>query len=161
MQPTLAGLQVGDLVEVRGDRLEVVGSITYQEDGDVWYSHALGSAARWLGVEVADGYLSVVLWNEVVVPVDEPKRTLEVLGVKMRRTEKGRASYRAAGTTRTAGAGTTEYHDYESSDGRRFAMERYDDGRWETSVGETLNPADVVPVGRAGTLQPGHVGSDG
>lgn len=159
----------------------MVGSITYREDEDVWYAHALGSAGRWLGVEVADGYLSIVLWNEVVVPVEEPKRTLEVFGVKMRRTEKGRASYQATGTTRTGGSGISEYHDYASSDGRRFAMERYDNGGWETSVGETLSPADVVVLEREPetwpvaqpttqptmqpstqpTTRPGHVGSDG
>lgn len=150
MQPTPADLGVGDHVVVRGDRLPVVGALTFWEGGATWYAFALGSGGRWLGVEPLAHGLSLVLWNDVVMPVDKPKRVLEVMGEKVRRTEKGHASYTAQGLTRTGAGGRVRYHDYVTPDGRRFAMEQYDDGPWETSVGETLAAGDVLVLTREG-----------
>lgn len=132
-------LQVGDVVHYGGLDFIVRGSLELEEGGFRWQEHFLDDVEtrRWLSVE-DDEQLELCMWQSVSAPELTPgAHRVEYQGVVYSLDERGRASYRATGTTGTAPAGQMEYVDYAAGD-RRLTFERYGDVSWEVALGEVV-----------------------
>ena len=63
--------------------------------------------------------------------------------------EDGTARYTSEGTTTLADRGSVEYVDYEGPEGKALSFERFDGGKWEAGLGESvaLPAMRVYPAG--------------
>jgi hypothetical protein len=105
---------VGAVVTYEGRDWVVRGTLEIEEDGFTWHEHHLDDATtrRWLSVE-DDEELEVCLWEKILAPeLDPGPPTLHHAGVAYTLDERGRARYRATGTTGTPPEGAVEYYDY-------------------------------------------------
>lgn len=133
---------VGDVISYEGHDWVVRGSVAYDQRGYRWGEHLLDRVGEqvWLSVE-DDERLLLVRWQAVRAPLLEPAPTVTWDGTAFELEERGRARFRAEGTTGMAPEGEVEYHDYEGSDGRLLSFERTGDTTYEVSIGVP------VPVG--------------
>jgi len=140
---------VGDVISYEGHDWVVRGSVSYDQRGYRWAEHLLDRVGEqvWLSVE-QDEQLLLVRWQAVRAPLLEPAATVIWDGASFELEERGRARFRAEGTTGMAPEGEVEYHDYEAPDGRLLSFERTGDTTYEVSVGVP------VPSG-AMTIYPG------
>jgi len=144
-------VRAGDMIDY-GDQLYFVrGSLRLKEGGYSWSEHFLDDARGsrvWVSVE-EDPDLEVVLWRETDQVTEPGGKTMEVGGVIYRREEDGTASYVSEGTTTLAERGSVEYVDYEGPDGKALSFERFDGGKWEAGLGESvaLPALRVYPAG--------------
>lgn len=139
-------LKVGDMVDLDGRRAWIRGSLRMAEGGYTWVSHFLDGDGEkcWLSVE-ANPEVELALWTaRPELDLSASPRTQELEGVTYRLVERGTASYRSEGTTGLPAHGGADYVDYASADGRKLALERYDHGKWEASVGSTLSPGSLT-----------------
>lgn len=142
-------LKVGDVVRLDGRDYLVRGTIELDQDGYRWQEHLLDDAEqrRWLSVE-DDEELEIVMWTAIDGVADDPGApTVTVEGRAYRLDERGRASFRATGTTGTAPEGTMEFCDYADGD-HRLSFERYGSGSWEAGTGVLVNERelDIYPT---------------
>lgn len=138
-------IKAGDLLEFGNEKFFVRGTLRISEGGYDWAEHffqADQSAARlWLTVE-KDPDLQVSRWSDRPDLDIEPKaKTITIDSTEYELVEHGTASYRSEGTTGLNEKGGVDYVDYESADHQLLAFERFDHGRWEVSIGES------IPVG--------------
>ena len=145
-------VRAGDMIDY-GDQLYFVrGSLRLTEGGYTWSEHFLDDARGdrvWVSVE-EDPDLEVVFWRETDA-VDAPGgKTMEVGGVTYRKEEDGTAKYTSEGTTTVAEKGRVEYVDYEGPDGKALSFERFDGGKWEAGLGESV-PLPALRVYPAGS----------
>ena len=144
-------VRAGDMIDY-GDQLYFVrGSLRLTEGGYSWSEHFLDDARGsrvWVSVE-EDPDLEVVLWRETEEVTAPGGKTMEVGGVTYRKEEDGTAQYTSEGTTTVAERGTVEYVDYEGPDGKALSFERFDGGKWEAGLGESvaLPAMRVYPAG--------------
>lgn len=144
-------VRAGDMIDY-GDQLYFVrGSLRIKEGGYSWAEHFLDDARGsrlWVSVE-EDPDLEVVFWRETEEVTEPGGKTMEVGGVTYRKDEDGTAKYTSEGTTTLAEKGTVEYVDYEGPDGKALSFERFDGGKWEAGLGETvaLPALRVYPAG--------------
>jgi hypothetical protein len=144
-------VRAGDMIDY-GDQLYFVrGSLRLKEGGYSWSEHFLDDARGsriWVSVE-EDPDLEVVLWRETEDVTQPDGKTMEVGGVTYRKDEDGTAQYTSEGTTTLAERGTVEYVDYEGPDGKALSFERFDGGKWEAGLGESvaLPALRVYPAG--------------
>jgi hypothetical protein len=144
-------VRAGDMIDY-GDQLYFVrGSLRLKEGGYSWSEHFLDDARGsriWVSVE-EDPDLEVVLWRETEDVTQPSGKTMEVGGVTYRKDEDGTAQYTSEGTTTLAERGTVEYVDYEGPDGKALSFERFDGGKWEAGLGESvaLPALRVYPAG--------------
>jgi hypothetical protein len=144
-------VRAGDMIDY-GDQLYFVrGSLRLTEGGYTWSEHFLDDArgARmWVSVE-EDPDLEVVLWRETDEATAPGGKTMEVGGVTYRKDEDGTAKYTSEGTTTVAERGSVEYVDYEGPEGKALSFERFDGGKWEAGLGESvaLPALRVYPAG--------------
>jgi hypothetical protein len=145
-------VRAGDMIDY-GDQLYFVrGSLRLTEGGYSWSEHFLDDARGsrvWVSVE-EDPDLEVVLWRETDEATEPGGKTMEVGGVTYRREEDGTAAYTSEGTTTVAERGTVEYVDYEGPDGKALSFERFDGGKWEAGLGESV-PLPALRVYPAGS----------
>lgn len=146
MDPRRIG--VGDVVHYDGRDFIVRGTLELEEGGFRWQEHLLDDVEvrRWLSVE-DDEELEICLWEKVSAPQLTPGATrLDYQDDTYTLQERGRASYRASGTTGTGPAGEVDYVDYAAGD-KRLAFERFGQGTWEVSVGQVVPPylLDIYP----------------
>lgn len=144
-------VRAGDMIDY-GDQLYFVrGSLRLTEGGYSWAEHFLDDARGdrvWVSVE-EDPDLEVVFWRETDL-IDSPGgKTMELGGVSYRKDEDGTARYTSEGTTTLAERGSVEYVDYEGPDGKALSFERFDGGKWEAGLGESvaLPALRVYPAG--------------
>jgi Domain of unknown function (DUF4178) len=144
-------VRAGDMVDY-GDQLYFVrGSLRLTEGGYTWSEHFLDDTRGdrlWLSVE-EDPDLEVMFWRATDL-VDAPGgKTMEVGGVTYTKDEDGTARYTSEGTTTVAGTGSVEYVDYEGPEGKALSFERFDGGKWEAGLGESvaLPALRVYPAG--------------
>ncbi|MGO1397946.1 DUF4178 domain-containing protein [Brevibacterium yomogidense] len=145
-------LKAGDLLQFGDDKAWIRGSLRYREGMYVWAEHFFQadthSVRQWLSVE-EDPLLQMAVWRDRPdVQLEPGPRRLVVDGITFTFSERGTASFRGEGTTGLPPHGTSEYADYESSDGTLLGFERFGNGRWEVSMGRPL------PVGSF-TIYPG------
>ena len=145
-------VRAGDMVDY-GDQLYFVrGSLRLTEGGYTWSEHFLDDTRGdrlWLSVE-EDPDLEVMFWRATDL-VDAPGgKTMEVGGVSYTKDEDGTASYTSEGTTTVAEKGSVEYVDYEGPDGKALSFERFDGGKWEAGLGESV-PLPALRVYPAGS----------
>jgi len=144
-------VRAGDMIDY-GDQLYFVrGSLRLTEGGYTWSEHFLDDARgtrMWVSVE-EDPDLEVVLWRETEEVTAPGGKTMEVGGVTYRKDEDGTAKYTSEGTTTVAERGSVEYVDYEGPDGKALSFERFDGGKWEAGLGESvaLPALNVYPAG--------------
>jgi hypothetical protein len=144
-------VRAGDMIDY-GDQLYFVrGSLRLTEGGYTWSEHFLDDARgsrMWVSVE-EDPDLEVVLWRETEDVTAPGGKTMEVGGVTYRKDEDGTAKYTSEGTTTVAERGSVEYVDYEGPDGKALSFERFDGGKWEAGLGESvaLPAMRVYPAG--------------
>src|SRR5262245_17186932 len=144
-------VRAGDMIDY-GDQLYFVrGSLRLTEGGYSWSEHFLDDARGsrvWVSVE-EDPDLEVVLWRETDAVTEPGGKTMEVGGVTYRRDGAGTAQYTAEGTTTVAERGSVEYVDYEGPEGKALSFERFDGGKWEAGLGESvaLPALRVYPAG--------------
>lgn len=140
---------VGDVISYEGHDWVVRGSVAYDQRGYRWAEHLLDRVGEqvWLSVE-QDEQLMLVRWQAVRAPLLEPGPTVAWDGASFELEERGKARFRAEGTTGMPPEGEVEYHDYEAPDGRLLSFERTGDTTFEVSVGVP------VPSG-AMTIYPG------
>lgn len=140
---------VGDVISYEGHDWVVRGSVAYDQRGYRWAEHLLDRVGEqvWLSVE-QDEQLMLVRWQAVRAPLLEPGPTVVWDGASFELEERGKARFRAEGTTGMPPEGEVEYHDYEAPDGRLLSFERTGDTTFEVSVGVP------VPSG-AMTIYPG------
>lgn len=138
-------IKVGDLLDYLGDgnTYAVRGTITCTEGNYAWKEHLIDTGTgtkRWLSVEEDEGDVTVIAWTAVSMSeVQVHGKRLRYGGIEYELEEDGVANYRCDGTTGLPPSGSVEYADYEASDGRYFARERFDQGSWEAAVGETVH----------------------
>jgi hypothetical protein len=96
-----------------------------------------------------DPDLEVVLWRETEEVTAPDGKSMAVGGVTYRKEEDGTATYTSEGTTTLAERGSVEYVDYEGPDGKALSFERFDGGKWEAGLGESvaLPAMRVYPAG--------------
>ena len=144
-------VRAGDMIDY-GDQLYFVrGSLRLTEGGYTWAEHFLDDARgsrMWVSVE-EDPDLEVVLWRETDLVTEPGGKTMEVGGVTYRKEEDGTATYTSEGTTTVAERGSVEYVDYEGPEGKALSFERFDGGKWEAGLGESvaLPALRVYPAG--------------
>jgi hypothetical protein len=144
-------VRAGDMIDY-GDQLYFVrGSLRLTEGGYSWSEHFLDDARGsrvWVSVE-EDPDLEVVLWRETDEVTEPGGKTMEVGGVTYRKEEDGTAQYTSEGTTTLAERGRVEYVDYEGPDGKALRFVRFDGGKWEAGLGESvaLPAMRVYPAG--------------
>ncbi len=144
-------VRAGDMIDY-GDQLYFVrGSLRLTESGYTWSEHFLDDARgsrMWVSVE-EDPDLEVVLWRETDEVTEPGGKTMEVGGVTYRKEEDGTASYTSEGTTTVAEKGRVDYVDYEGPGGKALSFERFDGGKWEAGLGESvaLPALRVYPAG--------------
>lgn len=146
MDPRRIG--VGDVVHYDGRDFIVRGTLELEEGGFRWHEHFLDDVEvrRWLSVE-EDEELEICLWQKVTAPQLTPGAAeLDYQSERYALQERGRASYRASGTTGTGPSGHVDYVDYAAGE-KRLAFERFGDGGWEVSVGHLVPPylVDIYP----------------
>lgn len=149
-------LKAGDLVkQVGGPDYLVRRSITCTEGGYRWNEHLLDDAQgsrKWLSVEDEDG-LDLGLWGPItsadVESGNAGDKTVVVSGVSYGLKEEGTANYSTTGQGGAPTFGTVDYFQYEAPGGQMLAMQRYDNGSWEASVGEKVHSSDfeIFPSG--------------
>jgi hypothetical protein len=144
-------VRAGDMIDY-GDQLYFVrGSLRLTEGGYTWSEHFLDDTRGdriWVSVE-EDPDLEVVLWRETDLATAPGGKTMEVGGVSYSKDEDGTARYTSEGTTTVAEKGSVEYVDYEGPDGKALSFERFDGGKWEAGLGESvaLPALRVYPAG--------------
>jgi uncharacterized protein DUF4178 len=144
-------VRAGDMIDY-GDQLYFVrGSLRLTEGGYTWSEHFLDDARgsrMWVSVE-EDPDLEVMLWRETDQVTEPGGKTMEVGGVTYRKDEDGTAAYTSEGTTTVAERGRVEYVDYEGPEGKALSFERFDGGKWEAGLGESvaLPAMRVYPAG--------------
>lgn len=144
-------VRAGDMIDY-GDQLYFVrGSLRLTEGGYSWSEHFLDDARGsrvWVSVE-EDPDLEVVLWRETDEVTEPGGKSMEVGGVTYRKDEDGTARYTSEGTTTLAERGSVEYVDYEGPEGKMLSFERFDGGKWEAGLGESvaLPALRVYPAG--------------
>ncbi|MFC7328330.1 DUF4178 domain-containing protein [Marinactinospora rubrisoli] len=139
-------LKAGDMLEFGVERTWIRGTLRLSDGGATWAEHFMEVEGdrRWLSVE-EDPDLRMVLWTaRPELDLTPDSMTIDLDGVSYRLTERGSARYRSEGTTGLAEQGRMEYADYEGPDGRYLAFERFDQGRWEPSLGVTSRPGDFT-----------------
>lgn len=141
-------ISVGDVVAYDGRDFIVRGTLELEEGGFRWHEHLLDDVEvrRWLSVE-EDEELEICLWERVAAPDLTPGAAhLDYQADTYNLQERGRATYRASGTTGTGPIGQVDYVDYTVGD-KRLAFERFGDGSWEVSVGQVVPPylLDIYP----------------
>jgi hypothetical protein len=144
-------VRAGDMIDY-GDQLYFVrGSLRLTEGGFTWSEHFLDDTRGdrvWVSVE-EDPDLEVMFWRETDQVTEPGGKTMEVGGVTYTKDEDGTARYTSEGTTTVAEKGSVEYVDYEGPDGKGLSFERFDGGKWEAGLGESIAlPAlRVYPAG--------------
>ena len=144
-------VRAGDMIDY-GDQLYFVrGSLRLTEGGYTWSEHFLDDARGsriWVSVE-EDPDLEVVLWRETDEVTEPGGKSMTVAGVTYRKEEDGTAKYTSEGTTTVAERGSVEYVDYEGPEGKALSFERFDGGKWEAGLGESvaLPALRVYPAG--------------
>lgn len=149
-------LKAGDLVkQVGGPDFLVRRSLSCTEGGYRWNEHLLDDAQgvrKWLSVEDEDG-LDLGLWAPITsADVDSGNagdKTVVVSGVTYGLEEEGTANYSTVASGGQPTYGTVDYFQYEAPGGEMLAMQRYDQGNWEASVGEKVRSSDfeIFPSG--------------
>lgn len=137
-------LRDGDVIAVNGREWIVEGHYELREESYVWKEHRLvdGADRRFLSVEVDDGDLELALYEtaEIVLSDDEiGTKTISVDGTSWHLDEQGSARWTGHGSV--TGSGDMTYADYTAGD-RLLSFENFT-GKWEASVGETLDESDV------------------
>lgn len=146
MDPRRIG--VGDVVHYEERDFIVRGTLELEEGGFRWQEHFLDDVEvrRWLSVEEEEE-LEIYLWQRVAAPELVPGAPrLDYQGNNYTLQERGRATYRASGTTGTGPSGQVDYVDYAAGP-KRLAFERFGEGSWEVSVGQIVPPylLDIYP----------------
>lgn len=139
------GIGVGDVIAYEGHDWVVRGSVAYDQRGYRWAEHLLDRVGEqfWLSVE-EDEQLQLVRWQAVRAASLEPTPTVQWDGATFELEERGRARFRAEGTTGMPPEGEVEYHDYEAPDGRLLSFERTGDTTYEVSVGVAIPPGAMT-----------------
>lgn len=141
-------LAVGDVIDHHGQQWFVRGRLDFDEHGYRWAEHLLDDAStrRWLCVEDDEGF-EVSLWQGIAdgdIEQGSPGDRDVIAGaVAYRLQEQGTATFAGEGSTGTAESGSCRYADYKSADGKLLGFENYG-GRWEASLGETLQPWELT-----------------
>lgn len=152
------------------------GSLTISQGPYTWYEHMLdgGSGTEWLGVEVDEGQLELVMWRTQHGEVPRPLGRVEVNGKTYRETERGVARYTSEGNTGLPDQGETHFIDYVgdsatnttatagsvgatgkiSASGapgdpttisdERLGLESFDGSDWEYSIGRVVLPGEFI-----------------
>jgi hypothetical protein len=145
-------IRAGDMVDY-GDQLYFVrGSLRLTEGGYRWSEHFLDDTRGdrvWLSVE-EDPDLEVMFWRATDLVAKPGGKTMEVGGVTYTKDEDGTARYTSEGTTTVGEQGSVEYVDYEGPEGKALSFERFDDGKWEAGLGESV-PLPALRVYPAGS----------
>ena len=144
-------VRAGDMIDY-GDQLYFVrGSLRLTEGGYGWSEHFLDDTRGdriWVSVE-EDPDLEVMFWRETDLVSAPAGKSMQVGGVTYTRDEDGTARYTSEGTTTVAAKGSVEYVDYEGPGGKALSFERFDGGKWEAGLGESvaLPALRVYPAG--------------
>ena len=83
-------------------------------------------------------------WQAVRAASLEPTPKVQWDGAAFELEERGRARFRAEGTTGMPPEGEVEYHDYEAPDGRLLSFERTGDTTYEVSIGVAIPPGAMA-----------------
>jgi hypothetical protein len=143
-------LKLGDLVVWPGtsDSHAVRGTMKLTEDGYSWWEHFIDpvrGAKRYLSVDPSDGDLEVVVWTEVDdFDIKPGQRQVAHDGVAYKLKEQGTASYTGTGTLNVPSRGQVQYMDYRGQHGRRLSFERFNNGKWELSIGEVIADSQLT-----------------
>lgn len=135
----------------------VRGTLTVQQGPYTWYEHMLdgGDGAHWLGVEVDEGQLELVMWRTQRGEKPELSDRIEYAGKVYREDERGNGHYTSEGNTGLPAQGETMYVDYSGAEGtsgdERLGLESFDGSEWELSTGHVVLPGEftVYPAPKA------------
>lgn len=145
---TLLNIQVNDIVSHFTRDYLVEGKMTYNDDGDEWYTYMLvdGDDTVWLSVE-EDDRLEASLYRDVsdLSFSSRPPEHVEYDGARFELEEWGRAKVSRVGQTGDKKGGTLSvtYYDYEAPGGRYLSVEQWGEGEFEVSVGESVRPNEL------------------
>jgi hypothetical protein len=134
----------GRIVRYRDAHLMVERTLRFENGDERWFEHRLSDdrLGRSLWLEIQGD--KVTLYERLAAgapPEGGPEAVHD--GVAFRLTEHGLATYRSQERAGAGKQGEVEYFEYAAGE-RRLAYERFDGGRWEVSLGEIVDPADVA-----------------
>ena len=143
----LAALSPGMIVRYRDERLVVERTLQFENDDERWVEHRLSDdrIGRSLWLEIQEqGELRLTVYERLPIG-EEPAALGELVrdGITYRLHERGVAQYRSLERAGPGKQGEVEFVEYAS--GRvRLAYECFDDGPWEVSLGQLVEPEDVL-----------------
>lgn len=135
----------GAIIGHQGHDYVVRGSVEIAEGPFRWWEHLLdgGENGRWFGVEEDEGEVILTWWQRQPGSF-QPTNPIIVGGVEYWEKERGRAMFKASGTTGLPPAGSVEYIDFASDNGQLLGLERYSsDSAWEASLGRRVLPGEL------------------
>lgn len=138
-------LQIGDIVDYDLIEYQVIGKITYNEEGYTWYDYHLfdGKDHLWLYAE-DDDVVRLGLFrklspdNKLYGDLQEEKPTvIKHEDVKYSLVEEGSANIQVEGKVGAKDGQRVRYWDYESGNGNQISVEKWGN-ELEISVGKEV-----------------------
>jgi hypothetical protein len=143
----LAGLTPGTIVRYRDERLVVERTLHFANDDERWVEHRLADdrlgRSLWLEIQEQEAFRLTVYERMPIGEEPVPLGELVRDGITFRLHERGVAQYRSLERAGPGKQGEVEFVEYEA--GRvRLAYECFDDGHWDVSLGQIVEPDDVI-----------------
>lgn len=126
----VANAPIGAAVSVEGSPATILGTIIFDEGGDMWVEHLIGfgnGQRLWLSVENFDTTVAT-LWYMLdahAVSGGPDEKQVAYRDAMFRRSESGLATYRAKGDLGLNETGSIHYADFNDEAGTRISFERY------------------------------------
>ncbi len=144
-QRNFFNIRCGDILTYYGEDFVVSATFVYEDGGFKWYSYGFKDSEenqKFLSV-VEDDSLELVIWEEVILPVNEPiSSTFSHSGKTFNQTEHG-----VANVSRTIVSGKksqfhTEYWDFEEKGGEKLSIEKAG-GSLTVSIGKSVKDFEI------------------
>ncbi len=142
---TVFSIRVGDIVTYDLEDYEVVGSLTYQNNGYKWYAYQLksGASSVWLSAEM-DDELELGIYRNVKEKLASPiPEKLTIDDVTYYREEHGRAKVSGTGRGSNLNGQEVEYHDFSNEDETNFLSIEIWGSEVEVSKGYAIEEYEI------------------
>ncbi len=141
---TVSNIQVGDIVTYDLEDYQVVGKLTYNDDGFEWTAYQLeGAKTLWLSVEM-DDELEVGMYETVKMKLSEPiPKKVEHDGVTYHLDEKGTARVTGEGRGANVNNMYCRYFDYCDKEEEHFLSVEIWGSEIEVSYGFEIEDYEI------------------
>lgn len=119
---TVFNIQVGDIITYDLEDYEVVGTLTYNNQGYKWYAYQLQASTStiWLSAEM-DDELELGIYKTVKEKLSKPiPKEVTIEGTKFYQDESGKAHVSGTGRGSNLNGQHVEYYDFSDEDEEEF-----------------------------------------